>query len=101
MVKSKLKDGRNMFVVRIEHFVKDVDFATALTNKFYNELEQFDKKITKKEAETILKRSLFFNGLQGEYEDGYFEASYKEGTRYNEIYSDALLWVKSKYQWLS
>ena len=101
MVKSQLKDGRKMFVIRIEHFVKDSDFATALTDKFYNEHEPFNNKITKKEAEEILKRSLFFYGLQGQYEDGYFEATYEEGTRYNEIYSDALEWVKSKYHWLS
>ena len=89
-----------MFVVRIEHFVKDSDFATALTDKYYNEHENFPSSLSKKEAEKILKRSLFFFGLQGQYEDGYFEATYEEGTRYNEIYSDALEWFRSKCEWL-
>lgn len=61
----------------------------------------FDTKLTKKEAEKILKRGLFFNGLDGEIEDGYFESSFEEGERWNKIYSDAYEWVKSKYEWLS
>ena len=101
MVKGKLKSGAKMFVVRTEHYVKDRDFATALTDEYFNKHESFPKNLTKKRAEEILKNSLFFFGLQGQYEDTYFEASYEEGSRRNEIYSDALEWVKSKYEWLS
>jgi hypothetical protein len=101
MKKSQLKDGRRMFIFRIEHFVKADDFATALTDRYYNQHEFFPKNLKKKDAEEILKKSLFFFGIQGEYYDGYFEATYEEGTRYNNIYKDALEWVKSKYEWLS
>ena len=101
MVNSVLKNGTKILVVRTEHFVKCRDFAIALTEKFYGERKCFDKSITKKNAEEILKRSLFFYGLQGQFEDGYFEASFEEGERYNAIYSDATEWIKSKYSWFS
>lgn len=101
MVEGKLSNGRNMFVVRVEHFVKDSDFANALANKYFSANESFNEKLKKKEAEKILKRSLFFYGLQGQFEDGYFESSFEEGERYNEIYSKAINWVKNNYKWLS
>ena len=90
-----------MFVVRVEHFVKLSDFTTHLTDYFYNKNEDFKKKLTKKEAEKILKRGLFFDGLNGSYEQGYFEASFEDGEKYNAIYSQAKEWVKSKYKYLS
>jgi hypothetical protein len=101
MVKGQLKSGEKMFVVRVEHFVKLRDFSKHLTEYFYERNEDFDNKISKKKAEEILKRGLFFEGLHGSYEDGYFEASFEEGQRWNEIYNMAYDWVKSKYEWLS
>lgn len=101
MVKGQLKSGEKMFVVRVEHFVKLRDFAKHLTEHFYKNREDFKKNISKKEAENILKRGLFFDGLNGSYEDGYFESSFEESERYNGIYSQAYEWVKSKYEWLS
>lgn len=101
MVQGELKDGRKMFVVRIEHFVKRSDFAKHLAEHYYKESEPFNKKLSKKEAEKILKRGLFFNGLDGEIEHSYFEASFEDGEIYNNIYSDACDWVTAKYEWLN
>jgi hypothetical protein len=101
MVKGHLKSGEKMFVVRVEHFVKLRDFSKHLTEYFYERNEDFDNKISKKKAEEILKKGLFFEGLHGSYEDGYFEASFEEGERWNAIYNMAYDWVKSKYDWLS
>jgi hypothetical protein len=101
MVKGQLKSGEKMFVVRVEHFVKLRDFSKHLTEYFYERNEDFDNKISKKKAEEILKRGLFFEGLHGSYEDGYFEASFEEGQCWNAIYNMAYDWVKSKYDWLS
>lgn len=101
MVKGKLKSGDKMFVVRIEHFVKLRDFSKHLTEYFYERNEDFDEKLSKKKAEEILKKGLFFDGLNGSYEDGYFEASFEEGERWNAIYGKTYNWVKSKYEWLS
>ena len=92
MVKSQLKDGRKMLVVRIEHFVKNSDFATALTDKFYNEHEPFNKKITKKEAEgfyAVHKEKPFFGELTDYMCSGPVVVSVLEGEnaikRYREI----------------
>jgi hypothetical protein len=101
MIKGRLKRGNAMFVVRIEHYITLETFATALAENFYGKNESFPKKLTKKEAEAILKYRLFFEGNNGELEDGYFEASYEEGEIFNAIYSDCLTFVKSKYPWLS
>lgn len=101
MVKGQLKSGDKMFVVRTEHFVKLRDFAKHLTEYFYERNEDFNEKLSKKEAEKILKRGLFFDGLNGSYEDGYFEASFEEGQRWEKIHTPAYEWVKLKYEWLS
>lgn len=101
MVKGELKSGGKMFIIRTEHFVKLRDFSKHLSEHYYRNNEDFNAKLTKKEAEKILKRGLFFNGLDGEIEDGYFESSFEEGERWNKIYSDAYEWVKLNYEWLS
>lgn len=100
MEKYKLKSGGNIFVVRVEHNVSLRVFAVALTDNFYNNNEDFPEKLTKKEAEKILRRSLFKNGVQGQFEDGYFEASFEESEKYSKILNPAFDWVKEKYEWL-
>lgn len=97
---SKLKDGTPMLVFKINSFVKASDYATALTDYFYRNSLDFNKKITRKEAKDILYDALFLNGLQGEYEYGFFEASYELGEIYNKIYSDAFDWVIKNYPYL-
>lgn len=101
MIKGRLQRGDAMFVVRIEHYVTFRTFVTALTETYYGKNENFPKKLTKKEAEEILRYRLFFHGNNGELEDGYFDASFEEGEAFNAIYSDAFDFVKSKYPWLS
>lgn len=100
MKKGTLQSGENMFVVRVDHFVKLQDFATALAEHFYNKNEEFDKSISKKEAEKILRHRLFFHGLRGEIPEDTFEASFEEGEAFNSVFSDAAKWVKQKYDWL-
>jgi len=53
-----------------------------------------------KEAEKILRRSLFRYGCQGQFEDCYFEASFEESEKYSKILNPAFNWVKEKYEWL-
>ena len=53
MIKGKLKCGDAMYVVRVEHFVTQRVFATALTENYYSKGESFPESITKKEAEKI------------------------------------------------
>lgn len=93
-----LESGDKMYVVQTLHYVKLGDYATALADYFYNNNEDFDIKLTKQGAEKILKRSLFFYGLDGQYEPGYFEASYELGELYNKAYSDAKNWLIKKYK---
>ena len=100
MEKYKLKAGENIFVVRVEHNVTLRVFAVALTDTFYNKGEEFPERLTKKEAEKILRLSLFSYGCQGQYEDGYFEASFEESEKYANISNSAFAWVKEKYEWL-
>lgn len=101
MREGKLKVGDHMYIVRTEHYVTLRVYCTALTDYYYGLRESFNNKLSKKEAETILRKRLFFYGIQGEYPDGYFHASFEESERYNEIYSKAIEWVKSSYKWLN
>lgn len=97
MRKSKLRDGTPMLVFKINSFVTDRVFAIALTDHFYGKSEEFDFKIGRKEAVKILERRLFFHGIKGEHEDGFFEASFEFGEIYNRTYSNAKKWVLKNY----
>ena len=101
MEEYKLKDGTNILAVRTEHNVSLRTFAVALSNYFYSNSMPFNEKLTKKDGEKILRRSLFHYGTQGEYEDGYFEASFEEGEKYKEISDSAYEWVRKKHPWLN
>lgn len=90
-----------MLVIKIEHYVKLIDFAKALSENFYNKNESFNKALTKTEAMKILKWRLFFHGLEGELESGHFEASGEQGEIWNEIFSDAVDWVAKNYPYLT
>lgn len=89
-----------MYAVRTTHYVTLRVYCTALVDYYYRLGESFNTKLSKKEAETILRKQLFFYGIYGEYADGYFHASFEESERYNTIYSNAREWVKSSYTWL-
>lgn len=100
MIKGELENGTKMYVVRIEHFVKISDFVKHLAEHYYCRNITFDCKLTKKEAEEILRRGLFFEGLHGSLSDHYFDAAFEEGERWNAIYNHAHEWVKHHYPWL-
>lgn len=99
MVRGELKSGYKVFVIRTEHYVTLATFTKHLTEHFINNNARFDIKLTKKQAEKILKRGLFFYGTEGETRDGFYEASFEGGERWNEVYNDAHEWVKSNYEW--
>lgn len=86
-----------MLIYKIDHYVKLEDFARALTDHYFTNNTDFDRSLKKTEAKKILERGLFFNGLNGEYADGFFEASFEEGRKYNNIFLDALDWVGRNY----
>ena len=59
--------------------------------------ESIFKKLTKKEAEKILKNSLMFYGRYGEIEDTDYEASFERGFALNTCYDMAREWLINKY----
>lgn len=97
MKQSKLRDGTKMHVVPIRHFVTLTAFSSKLADKFYNDGTEFPENLSKKEAKQILSKGLFLHGINSEYGDGCFEASYEEGTRYNSIFDKAHEWVLKNY----
>lgn len=97
MIKSQLQNGTPMLVIKVEHYVKCSDFATALTDYYYNKSEPFNKKLKRREAMEILNHRLFFYGLNGEYDAGYFEASFELGEERKLIYKHAKEWVIKNY----
>lgn len=101
MQKYILQGGENIFVVRVEHNITLRVFVVALTDYFYNNGEDFPEKLSKKEAEKILRKSLFRYGGQGQFEDGYFESSFEESERYTNIMNPTKEWIVSNYEWLS
>ncbi len=146
MKKSKLTDGRNVFVVTRTHHITSSIFIAALTNHFYDEISgeleellrgghisrgnlfidkrvhivlphyiEEDKKdtinfvvsknpftkMTKTEGKNILYDSLTFYGIQGSFQDGYFEASYERGLAYEHCNKYAKIWVSKNYPYLT
>jgi hypothetical protein len=134
MKKSKLTDGRNVFVVTMRHHVTSSMFVMALTNHFYDEIsgeleellrggqisrgnlfiDPVDEdiinfvvsknpftKMTKTEGKNILYDSLTFYGIQGSFQDGYFEASYERGLAYEHCNKYAKIWVSKNYPYLT
>jgi hypothetical protein len=133
MKKSKLTNGRNVFVVTMIQHVTSSIFVMALTNHFYDEISgeleellsggQISRgnlfvdpadediinfvvsknpftKMTKTEGKNILYDSLTFYGIQGSFEDGYFEASYERGLAYEYCNKYAKIWVSKNYPYL-
>lgn len=86
-----------MIVFKVDHFVKLSDFSRALTDYYYSKSSDFDQALTRRQAVRILKEQLFFHGLNGEYGDGFFEASFEAGNEYNAIYEKCFEWVKKNY----
>jgi hypothetical protein len=134
MKKSKLTDGRNVFVVTRTHHITSSIFIAALTNHFYDEIsgeleellrggqisignlfiDPVDEdiinfvvsknpftKMTKTEGKNILYDSLTFYGIQGSFQDGYFEASYERGLAYEHCNKYAKIWVSKNYPYLT
>ncbi|GEM_PF-1171672 len=86
---------------RMEIRIKLSVFAKAITDYFYNYGGFFPDKLTKKEAERILKRQVYNYGTSGETPDRQFEASFEEGERYNSIYDSAIKWVNTNHPHLN
>ena len=101
MVEGRLKSGEHMLIARIEHYVKLRDFANHLAEHYYDIDLEFPDKLSKKEAEKILRRGLFFDGLNGSYADDFFQASFEDSEIFGKIFSKAVSWVKENYKWLS
>lgn len=101
MRKGVLQTGDNMLVLNTKHYVTLRVFTNALAEHFYNRNEDFPEKLTKKEAEKILRRRLFFHGIEGEYEVGYFESSFENGEKFNKIFDSAKTFVRNKYSHLN
>lgn len=97
MIKCNLENGTPILVIKIEHYVKGNDFARALTDHYFGLSADFNLQLKKAEAFKILKRSLFFTGLKGEYESDYFEASFELGEQRNLIFNEAIKWVENNY----
>lgn len=63
--------------------------------------ESIFKKLTKKEAEKILKTSLNFYGRDGEIQSTDYEGSYERGFALNACYDMAKEWIIKKYPYLN
>ena len=100
MRKSNLKDGTPILVIKVEHYVQIDAFCVALTDHYYRNSLPFDNKLKRNEAMGILKRSLFFHGIAGEYSDGFFEASFELSEQRNAIFEKAKQWVAKNYPYL-
>lgn len=99
MRNGHLENGRTMVVVKVEHFVKLEDFATALTDHFYKKSLPFPNTLKRTVAKEILKRQLFFNGLSGEY-SGLDDLGDNQD-EWNAIHEEATKWVEINYPHLA
>ena len=105
---------RNHFYVKLGHkledLIRDGEISERSRGSYYPtpisiedeirkiiEDESIFKKLTKKDAEDILKTSLKFYGREGMIEDGDYESSYERGLALNICYDMSREWVIKKY----
>lgn len=100
MKKGMLQDGRPMFRIKVEHFVKWHDFAKALACFYWAKSEVFPLNLKKKEAMEILSTSLFHYGLHGELDTTLWEGSGDGLNPYNDLYDASTKWVGKNYPYL-
>lgn len=100
MKKSKNQYDDPIYTVKINSCVSSSTFAKSLANHIYGSNLDFPNDLTKTVVKEILIDQLFYYGINGQYESGFFESSYENGERYNAIYSEALNWVEKNYPYL-
>lgn len=60
MTRGKLKTGEPFFYVKVDHFVKDRDFATALTAHFLDKENHSTPKLKSQKHLKYLNQDCFF-----------------------------------------
>lgn len=102
MKKSKLKSGAPVYAIQVRHLVTLSVFAIAITDHFYKSSD-FEGllKLKKSDAGTILYDQLRWQGENGEYHDGFFEAATDVVDERNKFYAQAESWVVKNYPYLN
>jgi len=100
MRKGKNQAGNNFYGIKVEHFVTLSSFAKALCEYAYNKNEQVSiiRCLKKSEAMEILKERLFFYGGNGELGEENLDTDKIDA--YNNLYAEAINWVKKNYPYL-
>lgn len=99
MRKSRNLNGDPIFVVKVEPLVSFSTFCCALVDWAECEgSEDIIKNLTKTKAKEILKEQLRWNGMEGKYADGHWEAG---GGEWRELlWIEAEKWVSKNYPYL-
>lgn len=98
MRKSELVDSTPVFAIQIKMLVSQGRFSLALLDHVYRHgNEEILTNLKKRKALEILKQELFNYGMQGEYHDGMFEASFEIGQERNRLSEICNNWVQSNY----
>lgn len=100
MRKSKLSNGTPFIGIKVEHYVTINDFTKHLAEHFHRKRAEFNIKLGKRQAMKILKRGLFFNGLEGEIDTTLYESSPHGLDHYEAAYVLARKWVEINYPYL-
>lgn len=100
MRKSKLSDGTPFFGISVEHFVTKHTFARAIASYFFRKEEKFDPKTNRRAVIEIVKKNLFFQGIEGESTDHWDGASEEFVKPFNDAYEAAITWIEKNYPYL-
>lgn len=83
--------------ITVKFNVSKSRFAVALIDYYYRNSSEFDDNLKKQEAKKILKRELYWYGMDGEYTAGFFEASPEPADIRNALYDKAIEWLNKNY----
>lgn len=96
--KTKLTDGTPCFAINIRSLVTIRVFVIALADyKLVNKNTDFSS-MSKKEAERILQKQLFFSGIDGENSQ-YEDADWMD--EYNQYCDEARTFITKNYPYLN
>jgi hypothetical protein len=102
MRKSHNFGGDPVIVIKTEHCVALNHFAYALAHYCWNENIEFDPKMTKVKAVSILKDMLYQHGLNGETDFTMYESADNEVVAgFSNAYPLAMKWVIKNYPYLN
>ncbi|CEN40588.1 hypothetical protein CCYN74_430034 [Capnocytophaga cynodegmi] len=98
-----LKNGTKVLPFRHDFLVRKENMAKILSEYFFFKNEFFPNRLTKKNAEKIVRSRLYLYGIYGEIHDNseFFQLDIDSSEIFSAIFKKAIEYIEKKYPELS